>query len=234
MMATDDPERGGPARPIGETASRALSTMRSFPVADRPARTDGLPAIPRLDDEQMNALAQIADAPLPVLEPVDNEHLMQSLAVLDILPRQNADEARGRIMLAAYRRKIGHMPREQIDYLCNAVLEECEWFPPIAKCLKIAARWQRKDAQDRERARNLLRHERQARMQDAHSRLKWSDDVTQEEVDSWPESWREIAATQGLLYRDPERLHQIRPRAIPAPADQPTTKEIDDDGTATD
>lgn len=195
--------------------------MTFSPEASLPATTD--PQFPRLDDAQMRQLVVIAEAPLPALPPVEEKHLNQSVAVLDAaLPRRNADDASGKLMLAAYRRKLGHMPKEQIDYLCNAILERCRWFPTIAECLEIAGEWQRRDAIERARARNLVEREQQARMDDAHRRLKWSDDVTQAEVDGWPESWKRIAATQGLLHRDPERLYQIRPRVLPEP---PTTEE---------
>lgn len=195
--------------------------MTFSPEANLPAVIEPTPG--RLDDASLNALAVIAEAPLPALPPVSEKHLNQSVAVLDAaLPRRNSDDASGKLMLAAYRRKLGHMPQEQIDYLCNAILERCRWFPTIAECLEIAGEWQRRDAAERARARNLVQREWQARMEDAHRRLKWGDDVTQEEVDGWPEGWKRIAATQGLLFRDPERLYQIRPRA---PLNPPTTEE---------
>lgn len=211
-----------------------LSEGANLPATVEP----GALVFPRLDDAQLNALAEVAYAPLPALVPIAEEKLVQSIAVLDAaLPRRNSDDASGKLMLAAYRRKLGHMPKEQIDYLCNAILERCRWFPTIAECLEIAAEWSRADAREKARARNLIERERHARMEDALRRLKWSDDVTQAEVDSWPEGWKRIAATQGLLYRDPERLYQIRPRAIEAPAEPPPepeappTTEEQNDGT---
>ncbi len=181
--------------------------------------------LPRLDDDQLNALVPIANAPLPALPPVEAKHLNQSVAVLDAaLPRRKSDDASGALMLAAYRRKLEHMPKEQLDFMCNAILERCRWFPTIAECLEIAGEWQRRDARERARARVLIERERQARMEDAHRRLRWGDDVTQAEVDGWPEGWKRIAATQGLLHRDPDRLYQIRPRA---PLTPPTTEETE-------
>lgn len=194
--------------------------MTFSPEANLPAVVAGND-LPRLDDDQLNALATVAYAPLPALIPVEERHLNQSVAVLDAaLPRRNSDDASGKLMLAAYRRKLGHMPREQIDFLCNAILERCRWFPTIAECLEIAGEWERADAREKARARNLIERERQARFDDAMRRLRWGD-ITQAEVDSWPERWKEIAATQGDLYRDPERRFQIRPRLI----DPPTTEE---------
>lgn len=197
--------------------------MKFSPEASLPATTD--PLFPRLDDTSLNALVVVAEAPLPALPPIEPEVLHQSFAVLDAaLPRRSSDEASGKLMLAAYRRKLGHMPKEQIDYLCNAILERCRWFPTIAECLEIAGEWQRRDALERAKARNLVQRERQARMDDALRRLKWDDDITQAEVDDWPEGWKRIAATQGLLFREPERLYQIRPRFKPEP---PTTEETE-------
>ncbi len=204
-------------------------------AANLPATADANAlTFPRLDDDQCRALAVIAEAPLPVLPPVDDEHLMQSLAVLDAnLPRKASDDASGKLRVAMLRRKLGHMPKEQFDFMCNAVIDSEEWFPPIAVFLRYAAEWRRPDERERARARNLLERERHARMEDALRRLKWEgDSVTQEEVDSWPEGWKRIAATQGLLHRDPERLWQIRRRAIEAAAEPetpPTTEEPDAD-----
>lgn len=196
--------------------------MTFSPEANLPVVAARNDLLPRLDDDQMRALALIAEAPLPALIPVEERHLNQSLAVLDAaLPRRSSDDVSGKLMIAAYRRKLGHLPREQIDFVCNAVLERCRWFPTIAECLEIAGEWQRADAREKARAANLVQRERQARMEDAHRRLKWAEDITQAEVDGWPETWKRIAATQGLLHRDPERLYQIRPRLI----DQPTTEE---------
>jgi len=231
-MAKDE-KQGGDPRQIGVTVSRALSTMTFSPEASLPVAAARNDILPRLDDDQMRALALTAEAPLPALVPVEERHLNQSLAVLDAaLPRRGSDDVSGKLMVAAYRRKLGHLPREQIDFVCNAVLERCRWFPTIAECLEIAGEWERADAREKARAANLIRHEQHARMDEAHRRLKWAEDITQAEVDGWPESWKRIAATQGLLYRDPERLFQIRPRAVPASPDDPppTEGEPEDDG----
>lgn len=217
MDEDKEQERGGGPRQIGEMASRALSTVKFSPEASLPAtRTD--PLFPRLDDEALNALVVIAEAPLPALPPIEQEVLHQSFAVLDAaLPRRSSDEASGKLMLAAYRRKLGHMPKEQIDFLCNAILERCRWFPTIAECLEIAGEWQRRDARERARARNLVQREQQARMDDAHRRLRFGQ-IEQEEVDGWPEGWKRIAATQGMLHREPDKLWQIRRIPIAPPA----------------
>lgn len=194
--------------------------MKFSPEANLPA-TRADPLFPRLDDDALNALVVVADAPLPALPPIEPEVLHQSFAVLDAaLPRRSSDEASGKLMLAAYRRKLGHMPKEQIDFLCNAILERCRWFPTIAECLEIAGEWERRDARERARARNLVQRERQARMEDALRRLRF-DQIEQEEVDGWPEGWKRIAATQGMLHREPDKLWQIRRIPI-AP---PTTEE---------
>lgn len=216
-------DREGGPRQIGEMASRALSTVKFSPEASLPATTD--PLFPRLDDTALNALVAIADAPLPALPPVSEKHLNQSVAVLDAaLPRRNSDDASGKLMLAAYRKKLGHMPQEQIDFLCNAILERCRWFPTIAECLEIAGEWSRRDARERARARNLVQRERQARMDDAHRRLRLGQ-IEQEEVDGWPEGWKRIAATQGMLHREPDKLWQIRRIPIAPPQEEPECPE---------
>lgn len=221
-----DEERGGPPKPIGAMASRALSKTR--PSRDLIERRGAAHELARLDDQTLAQLRDIARAPLAPLEPICPDVLVQSLAALDAaLPRRKTDEATGKLMLAAYRRKLGHMPKEQIDYLCNAVLERCDWFPTIRECLEIAGQWRRQDAVDQARARNLIANEMHLRMLAAHRRLKWGEGVTQEEVDSWPEGWREAAASAGLLHRDPARLYQIRVRPDPALPPPPATENDD-------
>lgn len=183
-----------------------------------PATVDGPP---RLDDRQIAALRPVADAPLPALIPCEQDHLNKCVAVLDAaLPRRNTDDVSGSLMAAAYRRKLGHMPKEQIDFLSNAILERCRWFPTIAECLEIAGEWERQDARDKARARNLIEREMQARFEDAMRRLRFGQ-IEQAEVDGWPERWKEIAVTRGDLHGDPDRRFQIRRTPI-AP---PTTEE---------
>jgi hypothetical protein len=190
--------------------------VKCSPEASLPATTDA--AFPRLDDAALNAVVAVAKAPLPALPPIDPDVLHQSFSVLDAaLPRRSSDEASGKLMLAAYRRKLGHMPKEQIDFVCNAILERCRWFPTIAECLEIAGEWSRPDARERARARVIADREYQARMEDAHRSLA-AGQIEQSDVDAWPERWRQIAAAQGLLHDDPDKLWLIRRRALPEPA----------------
>lgn len=225
----EEPKRGGPPKPVGEMASRALSTIKPSTALAISGAARNEPA--RLDDAALANLAQIASAPLAPLEPADKPHIMQSLAVLDAaLPRRARDEVSGKLMAAAYHRKLAHLPVEQFDFMCNAILERCEWFPTISECLKIAGEWVRRDAAEKARAARLIEREDHLRMIEAHRRLRWGEGVTQAEVDSWPAHWREAAATPAinLLHRDPQRLHQIRARQISAPPallPPPTTED---------
>lgn len=227
----EESERGGPPRQIGEMVSRALSKTRLS--GDQAPQALPRHDLARLDNDTMSALAEIARAPLPALPPIERDVLVKSLAALDAaLPRRRSDDDSGRLMLATYVRKLGHMPKAQIDYLCNVALDTLEWFPTIAKCKQIAEGWKRPDAIERARARNLLAHEMHLRMLDAHRRLKWGEDIAQAEVDGWPDDWREAAIRARLLTAD----GQIKPRpaaGLIAPP-LPTTKETPHDDARTD
>lgn len=116
------------------------------------------------------------------------------------LPRQNADDVSGELFVAAYRRKLGHMPAEQISFITDCALEECRWFPTISQCMEIAARWERNDEFTRRRAnaRTSVRYELQSRMEAAMKALERFE-MTQEQFDDLPYQWARIADARGLV-----------------------------------
>lgn len=128
------------------------------------------------------------------------------------MPRKGADDLTGDLMLAAYRRKLGHMPAEQISFLTDRALERCKWFPTIAECLQIAAEWERNDddVHRRNRAIAAVRHEKQARMEEAMAAMQ-AGAITQGEIDTLPERWLSIAETRGLLRREDGGRYVLRP-----------------------
>lgn len=155
----------------------------------------------------------MAAAPLPILPPCDEKHFGQCLRVMiAALPKQSADEVGGELFVAAYRRKLGHMAAEQISFLADQALGECRWFPTIAQCLDIAARWERSDEFTRRqsRARSIVTCERQARMEDAMKALDRFE-MTQDQFDALPDQWQRIADARGLVRWTAEGLTVRQP-----------------------
>lgn len=135
------------------------------------------------------------------------------------LPRQNADDVSGELFVAAYQRKLGHMPKEQVNYMTDQALERCKWFPTIAECLEIASAWKRDDDawRTRESARGRVMYEQQQRMEEAMTKLA-AYEMTQEQFDELPERWQSIADARGLvIWRDGELI--VREEKSVAPLD---------------
>lgn len=154
-------------------------------------------------------------APLPVLPACDNRHFDQCLRILTAsLPRKGADDLAGDLMLAAYRRKLGHMPAGQISYLTDQALERCKWFPTIAECIQIAAGWERDDEayHRRNRAAAAVRHEKQNRMEETMAAIR-SGAMSDDEINALPERWISIAETRGLLMMR-EGKYVVRPSVL--------------------
>lgn len=166
--------------------------------------TGGLVLTDRLTDTQLAEARETASLPLPALPICDERHLGQCLRVMRAtLPRQNADDVSGELFVAAYQRKLGHMPKDQINYLTDQALERCKWFPTISECLEIAAAWKRDDDAvfNREKARSLVLRETQARLEDAMSQLA-RHEMTQEQFDTLPERYQHLAGVRGLVRKD--------------------------------
>ncbi len=169
----------------------------------------------RLDDATLAKVEAVAAAPLPALPPCDDRHMTQCLGILDAaLPRQSAGEANGKLRLAAYKRKLAHLPAEAISYLADQALDRCRWFPTIAECVEIVSEWKRSDepVQAKARAQAIARREREARMDDAMKALQRGD-LDDDAVNAWPEAWQRIAETRALITIREGRC-SIRPSAI--------------------
>jgi hypothetical protein len=136
------------------------------------------------------------------------------------LPRQSADDINGKLRLAAYRRKLGHLPAAQVNYLADQALERCKWFPTIAECLAIAAEWQRGDEPVlvKARAERVARDERQARLDDARRALRIGE-LDQDGIDALDERIRIILEAEGLLWRCERGSYAARPQTTPEAAD---------------
>ncbi|NBC37347.1 hypothetical protein GTZ99_12380 [Novosphingobium sp. FSY-8] len=150
------------------------------------------------------ACEAVIAAGLPALEPTNPDHFAKCLRVLlAALPKRNQDDLSGELLVAAYRRKLGHMPVAQVNWLADQVLERCEWFPTIAECLTIAAEWQRDDEALREyrRAETALFWERQRVFDDTMAALR-ARELAPDAIAALPEAWLRAAHTYGHIYPD--------------------------------
>lgn len=144
----------------------------------------------------------IAERPLPELPRCSEKHLKQCIRVLlASLPKRNSDEVSASLLLASYFRKLGAYSQDQISYLTDAALDRCEWFPTIAECNAIIGEWKRSDGaiQARERARLIVRNDRQGRFDLAMAELSRGQ-YSQDQINALPDSWKEVAETRGYLW----------------------------------
>jgi len=151
---------------------------------------------------EVRELQAIASAPLPALKICTDEGFARCMAMLDILPRRRADELAGSVMLAAYRRKLGSLPNQQMTFIVDEALGRCKWFPTIAELLEISAEWRRDDEAVRAkgRAEVALRNDRQARYDAAMAALRRGE-LDAAAIAALPLPWAESAARLGWLVR---------------------------------
>ncbi|MEW9855914.1 hypothetical protein [Novosphingobium sp. M1R2S20] len=153
-----------------------------------------------------------------------NEFDKRLRVLLAALPKRNSDDISGQLLIDAYTGKLGGFPSEQIAFLCDTVLDRCQWFPTIAECLTILAEWKRDDEalKLQERAKSLVFWDNQARFEDTMAALARGD-VTQKEIDALPQNWREIAETRGHLWLNDDGSYKLR-----VPGSAPTRHLLED------
>lgn len=164
----------------------------------------------RLDDAMLARVQDIATLPLPAPTPCDERHLNQCLRVmLAVLPRQAANELSGELFVAAYAKKLGHLPKDAVSFVADKAMERCRWFPTIAECLDYAAEWTRDDEHTRRKsqAARLALSERNARDRD-YNRVRgnaWRDaKMSQAEIDKMPPQLIELGLSCRTLRRNAE------------------------------
>lgn len=176
-------------------------------------RSNALAAV-RLDDQALAMLEDLASAPLPALPPCADGDFVELMRALTTLPRRADDDTTGKLRISLYHRKLGDYPHAALQFMVSTVLDELDWFPTIAQCKAILARWQRDDGavQRQASAGNMARAERRARFVDIMRTLERRE-LDQAGIDALPEKVRIIAAERGFL-----RLHDdglYRARAVP-------------------
>lgn len=160
----------------------------------------------RLDDRQLAAVQEVAEAPLPTLPTCDERTFGQALRMmLAALPRRNADDVSGELFVAAYERQLGHLNRSQVEFLMDKALQRCRWFPTIAECLEIVGEWRRWDDDTKRRrlAQDAVSREGVARhREECDARRKAVPPLTQDAVERMSPALIEIGLKSGVLRRD--------------------------------
>ena len=196
----------GKAMPGGETIGTALPEPST-------SRSNALAAV-RLDDQALAMMEELATSPLPALPPCDDGDFIELMRALTTLPRRSDDDVTGKLRISLYHRKLGGYPHAALQFMVSTVLDELDWFPTIAQCKAILARWERNDGEEQRRASaaSLARAERQARFDDVLASLERRE-LDQAAIDALPPRMQIIGEERGFL-----RLHDdgvYRARAVP-------------------
>lgn len=174
-------------------------------------RSNALAAV-RLDDQALATVDELAASPLPALPPCDDGAFAELLRALTILPRRADDEVTGELRAKIYRRKLGNQPHAALQFMVSTALDELDWFPTIAQCQAILARWERDDdaVHRRAAAANLAKAEREARFHDVMRALEHRE-MDQAAIDALPLRLRVIGAERGFLRLHDDDVYRARP-----------------------
>lgn len=184
-----------------------LPTTTSQHSIEGSSKLDELRNLPaRLDDDLLDRVTALANAPLRDLPPATPDELNAGLKLLFTLPRQKSDGSlQGELRIESYHRVLGCLPAQQIGWMIDRALAQCTFAPTPAECLAIASGWNRSDdpATARRIASKRLNEERLARIADAteaRKRLKF-EGMAQEEIDALPQHVIDDMLTQRILRR---------------------------------
>ncbi len=197
---------------LGNDLLAGVTIGTDLPEPSTP-KSNALAAV-RLDDQALAMLTDMAASPLPALPPCPDGDFAELLRALTILPRRADDEVTGELRAKIYRRKLGGYSHDALKFMVSTALDELDWFPTIAQCQAILARWERNDeaVHRQAAAANLVRAERRARFDDVMRALEGRE-MDQAAIDALPERLRVIGMERGFL-----RLHDdgvYRARSLP-------------------
>lgn len=171
----------------------------------------------RLDDTTLARLETFCRLPCPAPEPFDDEHFAKAMRVLiAALPKRNADDVSGELFVAAYRKKLAHLPLAAINYAFDQALTRCQWFPTIAELLKFAAEWKPVAGEFEQlqiTAERLVRSEREKCMDETMAALQRGE-LDGEQIAALPEWHRRVAITRGLIWANEDGSYRPRPDPI--------------------
>ena len=153
----------------------------------------------------MRQLQTFASSPTPEY-PASERHFAQCLRILiATLPKKVTDDLGGELLVAAYRRMLGHFSDAAISHMTESALK-LKWFPTIGECLSILENWQAPPNVDRQIAQEAVMRERELR----HAECKEQDRAAMETalggiatldwlaINSMPINWKHIAYERKL------------------------------------
>ena len=165
---------------------------------------NGLPT--RLDDPILAIVRDIASMSLPSLEIADDRFVAICMKTLDAnLPRKATDVDSARMRLQTQERAFAGVPRQALSWATEQAVRTCKWVPTIAELLALVNQWKRDDEslRARTRARAMVSHELQQRLNEARTWLKFAR-CAQLWIDGLSEHDRKVLAGERLLYRCPD------------------------------
>jgi len=132
----------------------------------------------------------------------DGRFVEMMVVLQSTLPSRNQNDVAQAVLLATYRKVLGHFPERVIRYLEKAAVVRFEWFPTVKQLLDLIAEVDTTDplVRKRDAIGRLVRNELQARLDDALARLE-KGEGEQDWIDALPEQWKDIAETRSLLWR---------------------------------
>ena len=218
-----DPKPIAQALPDLETLTGATASPRPVIASSMPTMAELMDMPSPLSKTDLATVEALA-AHCPPLDACDGGYFAKCIRILSTLPHRAADDTSGELMLAVYRRMLGHYSAGAIGYLTEAVLARCKWMPTIAECLDILAGWHRNDEPYRVHLRAVWMIDNH--LQDVYVRTM--DDISsrrlsQDQIDALPDAIKRRSFTYGHLHCVNGRW-EYRPYA---PAFQ-----IEDDGSA--
>lgn len=195
---------------LGRNVLAGVTIGTDLPEPSTP-RSNALAAV-RLDDQALAMLEELAISPLPALPPCDEGDFAELLRSLTILPRRADDEVTGKLRAKIYWRKLGGHSHDALKFMVSTALDELDWFPTIAQCQAILARWERRDdaVARKASAANLARAERRARFDDVMRALERRE-LDQAAIDALPLRLRAIGAERGFLRLHDDDVYRARP-----------------------
>jgi hypothetical protein len=195
-----DPTPIAQALPDLETMTDATASPRLVIASSMPTMAELIEMPTPLSKTDL-AVVSAAAMHCPDLAPCGDVYFAKCVRIISTLPHRASDDTSGELMLAVYRRMLGHYSAGAIGYLTEAVLTRCKWMPTIAECIDIITGWDRNDEPYRVhlRAGWMLNNHRQ----EIYDRLM--DDISsrrlsQDQIDALPDAIKRRSFTYGHLH----------------------------------
>lgn len=200
---------------IGTTLPAIMAGVTIETASNAPSIAKATATV-RLDDQALAKAEALANSPLPALPPCDDGKFNQFMRTLATLARRASDDDKGELLVAIYRRMLGHYPRDALAFMVETAIVECDWFPSVKQCLEILSRWKRNDGdvQSRSRAAVIVREEHRARFDEIMGALERRE-IDDNELGTLSIRMLKIAAERGYVRLNDDGFYRVRPLPVP-------------------